>query len=327
MEITNVNLGWRRYSPWLGNEYDPAMGITYLDFQRYLIQTSRGVESVQSMLSMFELALLYGVCRHYYAGRGAIIDAGPLLGAGTYAMAHGLVDNHSVADKRKRIYSFDLWMADGMGNYVEGWGQETGSVFERWRRITSDYQDQINASPGDLSKMRWRGGPVEVLFIDLAKTEALNAWVLRNWFVQLFVGSVVIQQDYAHFGEPWIAVTMEYFREHFELIEFVYGSSAVYRCVEPITKDRVESFLNLGLTDYNSLMLSAIEGAPPSVAQVLYSAMAWLKRDTPLDALRILNEVRPVGNPDKVQDFSEIAAGNVIMVRDLLSHQVTGHLG
>jgi len=122
-------------------------------------------------------------------------------------------------------------------------------------------------------------------------------------------------------------VTMEYFREHFELIEFVYGSSAVYRCVEPITKDRVESFLNLGLTDYNSLMLSAIEGAPPSVAQVLYSAMAWLKRDTPLDALRILNEVRPVGNPDKVQDFSEIAAGNVIMVRDLLSHQVTGHLG
>jgi hypothetical protein len=270
---------------------------------------------------MYELTLLYGVCRHDYQGLGEIVDGGPLLGAGTFAMARGLAHNAEVANKHKRIYSFDLWLASGLGDYTADVGAATGSVFERFLEINRDYLDEIWPSPGSLLEMRWGGSPIEVLFVDLAKNLDLNAWVLRNWFTCLIPGkSVLIQQDYLHFAEWWIAVTMEYFRECFELIEFVYGGSAVYRCIKPISADRIEAFLRLSVADHASLMRSAISGAPESVAEVLKSGLAWLLMETdPAGAARALETVRPgIRHPDPAQNFSEIAESNSNMVWERL---------
>lgn len=313
---------WRRYAPWLASKQDPAMGITSEAFQEYYIETPHGREWARSMLTSYELSLLYGVCRHDYHGRGEIVDGGPLLGVGTYAMARGLDHNSLVVNKHKRIYSFDLWLASpDMGGYVDREGQATGSVLERFLEINRDYLDTIYVSPGDLLAMRWPSRPIEVLFVDIAKSPDLNAWVLRNWFTCLIPGrSILIQQDYVHFAEWWIAVTMEYFKECFELIEFVYGASAVYRCVKTVSPESITAFLKLSPSDHVLLMRNAISDAPKSVAEVLKCGLAaLLMRTDPVEAARTLTTVQfNVRHPDAIQDFSEIALGNFTIVSDLL---------
>ncbi len=56
------------------------------------------------MLSPYELSLLYGVCRHDYRGHGEIVDGGPLLGAGTYAMARGRAHDMPAYPIRRNEY-------------------------------------------------------------------------------------------------------------------------------------------------------------------------------------------------------------------------------
>ena len=54
---------------------------------------------------------------------------------------------------------------------------------------------------GNLLALDWTGGPIEILFIDLAKSWDLNRWVLTKTFPRLIPGhSVVIQQDWVHFA-------------------------------------------------------------------------------------------------------------------------------
>ncbi len=100
---------------------------------------------------------------------------------------------------------------------------------ERFLAINRDYLDEIYLSPGDVRAMKWDGRPVEVLFVDLAKTLALNDWVVRNWFPCLIPGeSILIQQDLFPFcRNGGIAATMEYFRDCLEVKDYVYGASAV----------------------------------------------------------------------------------------------------
>ena len=49
-----------------------------------------------------------------------------------------------------------------------------------------------------------------MLFVDIAKTWALNDVVIEQFFPRLIPGrSVVVQQDYAFAFRPWVAITME----------------------------------------------------------------------------------------------------------------------
>jgi hypothetical protein len=325
-----VELPWRRYAPWLESMQDPAMGVTQEGFQQYYFETSHGRDYVRSMLSPFELALLYGVCRHNYRGHGEIVDGGPLLGLGTYALARGLAHNDHTADKYKRIYSFDLWLSAGFEGYTQDRGSSTGSVLERFLEVNRDYLDEIYLSPGDLLTMKWETRPIEILFVDIAKSLDLNAWVLKNWFTSLIPGeSILIQQDYVHFAEWWIAVTMQYFWDYFERIEFVYGASAVYRCIRSISPNEVTKFLKLSHADHTSLMRDAISTAPASVAEVLKCGLAALLMKTDLlAASRVLESVRcDIRHSDPVQDFSEIAKGNLQLVTDLLNQAAHQKLG
>jgi hypothetical protein len=194
-----------------------------------------------------------------------------------------------------------------MGATVEGCGLETGSVFETFLETVCDYLDEIYCSPGDISRLRWHGAPVEVLFVDIAKSWDLNLWVLRQWFTALIPGqSIVIQQDYVWFDAWWIAVTMEYFRDCFERLGFVFGASAVYRCIGRVTPERIDAFSRLTFDDMRAFMQQAIYSAPESVAQVLRCGMARLlmERDRS-EAARVLAEVKlDVSSSDPTEDFS-----------------------
>jgi hypothetical protein len=84
-------------------------------------------------------------------------------------MASGLAENP--AGHLGQIYSFDLFLTEGYDWFFEASQLPAfGSVFPLFARITEDYRDRIVPIPGDLLKMQWNTDPIEILFVDVAKS-------------------------------------------------------------------------------------------------------------------------------------------------------------
>jgi hypothetical protein len=268
---------WQQHVP----DYSPRteIGLVSPRFQEYLVPTAVGDVHVKSMLTMDELAVLYALARHHF-GEGKIADLGPLLGIGTHVMARGVAQNSGVRHKDRCIYAYDLFLEEHMMHFLPDSDRAgTGSVFWRFLQLNHEFLETVVPVPGDFLKMRWTGDPIEILFIDLAKTWDLNRHVLREFFPCLIPGhSIVLQQDYVHVGEPWVALTMELLDEYFERLYLIYGCTAVYRCVKPILKDLLERDLEaMPLAECDALFERAQARAQPSVRQVLMCCQAAIR--------------------------------------------------
>jgi hypothetical protein len=312
---------------WLPYVENSSLGIRTTDvFQSYIVETSRGSLAARSMLTPYELALLHAVAKDWYTGEGEIIDAGPLLGLSTYALARGVAANEQAGQKSRRIYSFDLFLDFDMGWHVEGCGSGTGSVFDKFLEINRDHLDFMSVSPGDLLRMRWNGKPIEVLFIDVAKTWDLNDWVLRNWFPVLVPDrSVVLQQDYVYFHQYWISLTMAWLREYFERCEEVFGATVAFLNRAPIPAEKLNTNLSdLPLRHKAQLLQQAIEDSSPSAREVLKCGLAYcmLEHGELNEARSILDKVRAVAGYEPHSDFSPIARSNRKLVLQILERRL-----
>lgn len=311
------SINWLRYA---GHH---SFGIANSDvFQSYAVQTAQGTTTVRSMLTYYELLLLYALAKDWYKGAGEIIDAGPLLGLSTYAMAQGVAQNKKVAIKSHRIHSFDLFLSFDMGWHVDGCGPGTGSVFDRFLEINRERLEFISISPGDLLHMQWNAKPIELMFIDVAKTWNLNAWILRNWFPALIPGqSMIVQQDYIYFHQYWVAITMAWLEEYFERCEEVWGASVLFRNLRSIPAEKLAADLSsFPLAEKARLMEKAMLASSPSAREVLKCGLAYcmVEHGEIGEARRILDSVRPVAGPEPKNDFSGIAASNVKIVSDII---------
>jgi hypothetical protein len=317
---------WQQHVPAYGAP--TAIGIRTPSHQNYVMPTSRDDVHARSMLTMDEIALLYALARDHYRGEGKIVDLGPLLGVGTYAMARGLGQNRHVRDTRSAIYSYDLFRDENMMHFLpESDAGGMGSVFWRFLEINRDHLDTIVPVPGDFLAMRWIGAPIEVLFIDLAKTWSLNRHVLQHCFPHLIPGhSIVVQQDYVHVGEPWVALTMEFLDEYFERLYFIYGASAVYRLRKPIPSDLLATDLEaLPLAEIDRLFERARAKAPGTVKEVLKCCQARVRMHKgELDgAEELIAQVDPAVRDDEVpaQEFSRAIASNLSAVSRWLGQE------
>src|SRR5690606_1866350 len=138
------------------------------------------------------------------------------------------------------------------------------------------------------------GGPVEILFVDIAKSWELNAWVMDHWFTQLIPGrSLVVQQDYVYFHPYWIHLTMAHLAGAFELVDVVYGASAVFAVKRKIERGETAHWRNLPLPDKLALIERAAGGLPASAAEVLKGSRAYclVEHGEPARALQLLDTV------------------------------------
>ncbi|MEA2338063.1 MAG: hypothetical protein QOE82_2070 [Thermoanaerobaculia bacterium] len=178
--------------------------------------------NVPTMLVPDELRLLHHLAENYYSGSGVIIDAGSFLGGSTVALADGLRRNprrHRFGDA-KPIHSFDRFD-------VEEWTRDTffpvskeATFREQFDRNTAPYTDLIEVHAGDIREQEWHGGPIEILFIDIAKHWRTCDWVTWQFFPHLIPGrSIVVQQDYLYSQfVAWLHVTMEFYADYFEYV-------------------------------------------------------------------------------------------------------------
>ncbi len=175
------------------------------------------------MISESEQKLLYWLAEQFYKGLGEIVELGCFLGTSNFMLAGGLRTNPRPIEKLGRIHTYDLFLHDrpAFNPWMEKIGVPFGGSFQQaFERCIAPHRDLVTLYPGDVLKRGWAGRPIEILFVDIARTWELNQHVVSTFFRSLMPqGSMVIQQDYFYPLTPWIAITMEYFRDYFEAVQ------------------------------------------------------------------------------------------------------------
>jgi hypothetical protein len=88
---------------------------------------------------------------------------------------------------------------------------------------------------GDITKLGWSDGPIDVLFLDILKSWEINDAVLRDFFPSLVPGrSVIVHQDYGWGDTPWIPVTVELMRESLVLLDWMEWGTHVFFVAEEL---------------------------------------------------------------------------------------------
>jgi len=198
------------------------------------------------MLGLEERKLLYHLTRNTYSGEGAVVELGAFCGASTCCLAAGLRDNPRAAGRC--VHSYDSFIASEpylvdfirtqFGERIEQ-GQSFAAIF---RRATKQFADLIEVHAGDLLEQTWVAGvPIEILFVDVAKTLALSGKVLIDFFAHLTPHkSIVIHQDFYHPTAFYLPVVMDYLMDHFSIIEAGRDWSVVFRLEKEIPREKLE---------------------------------------------------------------------------------------
>lgn len=166
------------------------------------------VAAVPAMLDDEERRYFMWVTSAAYEGFGAVVDLGPWLGGSSVALAEGLRRR----GRPVKVHSFDIFLWDA--NYMrENFACDLpeGADFQPlFRRHTAAYADWIDDRKMDLMHGAWDGGPIEILFVDAAKSWGLLREILRVFGPHLVPGrSRVIHQDFRHPPCPWLPLACD----------------------------------------------------------------------------------------------------------------------
>jgi hypothetical protein len=237
--VTGANragqIEYKQMPPWARSK---SFSTPLLRSEPWMMETlPANVAECLTMMTVDEKTLLYWATSKYFAGKGAVVDAGSFVGGSTVALAQGLME--SWPDSALKLQSYDRFEADEFMRqfYFEPNGLETEGP--RFRNIFDanihSVASRVDVHDGDITTFPWAGGPIEILFIDVCKAWFIDDHVVGTFFPHLIPGqSLVIQQDFFHHWCPWLVATMEIFHDHFEFIGFARWNTGVFRCTSPV---------------------------------------------------------------------------------------------
>jgi hypothetical protein len=118
-------------------------------------------------------------------------------------------------------------------------GQSFAAIF---LRATAQFADLIEIHAGDLLEQNWSSeAPIEILFVDVAKTLALSGKVITEFFAHLIPGkSIVIHQDFYHPTAFYLPIVMDYLSDYFTIIDTGRDWSVVFKLETAIPQKRLE---------------------------------------------------------------------------------------
>jgi tetratricopeptide (TPR) repeat protein len=253
------------------------------------------ITKMKSMLSQEEKQYLVWLTAEKFEGWGAIVDLGPWLGSSSAALAEGLKRR----SREEKIFSFDLFKWER--SYMERVAQENlrdGEDFlPLFMREIGAYAAWIDPQKQDLMHYAWNGGPIEILFVDAAKSWELTNAIFRGFGDHLIPGrSRVVLQDFRHYTTHWLPLIFD-------------SRSDLWKEVESVEDGWTVTFVPLKLlggragidTDYSE------EAFPlDSAHQIFRSRMS---RESPRNRNMILRTLYRIcladGSPAEVQKVRE----------------------
>lgn len=224
------------------------------------VETPVRIEQAAGMLSTNERFLLFKLARDHYLGKGHIIDAGSFFGSSSVSLAEGLKANRffrTILDRIEApIVSYDIGLLPAppgakaaitreFGKYKYTWGESFVPIL---KDNIAGHEDVIDLRIGDFLNETWPAeDPIEICFIDLAKTNELNVRCFQQLFPAFVPGrTLLVQQDFFFDRLPWIKVLMGYLEEHFDWLGQAGPSSLYrYRSQIPASKYAIDPYTDL----------------------------------------------------------------------------------
>lgn len=188
--------------------------------------------SVPTMLSTEEQKLYYWITGFWAEGVGEVVDLGCFAGGSTARLAEG----QRAARRSRGIHAFDRFTAgeDVKARilYAQGIAPFDGQdILPLAKDLLSPWAPHIAFHRGEIDKMRWRGGPIEVLVMDASKAAQTGDRMAETFFPHLVPGaSLVVQQDFLHWSQPWVPAQMELLASHFRPLTHVERDTMVFLC-------------------------------------------------------------------------------------------------
>jgi tetratricopeptide (TPR) repeat protein len=161
------------------------------------------VTRIKSMLSHEEKQYLTWLTSEKFEGWGAVLDLGPWMGSSSAALAEGIRRQGN----KCKVFSFDLfsWEPSYMESIAPENLKEGDDFIHLFLREIADYEPFIQAQKQDLKKYVWDDGPIEILFVDAAKSWELTNSILKGFGHQLVPGkSRIVLQDFRHYSTHWL---------------------------------------------------------------------------------------------------------------------------
>jgi hypothetical protein len=284
----------------------------------------------KGMIGPEERRCYYWLGKNWLSGQGCIVDAGAFLGASTFCFAAG-----AAAGGRRDFHGGTLVHAYDYFKVVDRYvgdriardfrpiaiGESYLDIFESQ---TAKYHDIIQVHPGDFLAHHWHGDPIDILFVDIAKTASLNAHVIGEFFSKLIPGhSIVVHQDYYHCWHPYIHISMEFFDEEFELVdEHVRHQSRVWRLMKPLSAEKIGRMRTYDLSREERMVLldRVVRKSSASFRPMVEVARLWQHRiDRDYAAAR--TDLGRIRQTYCIDHRSELWALQALRIEDLLARQ------
>ncbi len=150
----------------------------------------------------------YHYIGQFFRGRGKVVELGPWLGGSTHYIIKGLLNNSNFEGEKLYVFDDFVWRPSWMNQYVRSAERlprhgDFRPLFEKYSRDILKYLnvERKRISPYDgneaLPSMKWRGGAIEMLFVDCGRTYEVNeAWyrALRHAFLPR--ATIIVMQDW-----------------------------------------------------------------------------------------------------------------------------------
>lgn len=200
------------------------------------------INPIPGMICDDESLFLHWIGRKVVRGDGCIVDLGPLAGGSTYALCSGVALNPRAAG-RTRVHSYDLWrFHPDWQSFFPGQRLRRGAnVHPLFMKNLQGFRDTVVSHAGDILKYRWSGEPIEILFIDAAKSVKLWSHILREFLPHCVPGrTLIVQQDWVCAQCPWIHITTARLSEYLAPVDSPLGATVAFLLRRPIPAPLLE---------------------------------------------------------------------------------------
>lgn len=202
-----------------------------------------------SMISPEEMRYLHWLARCIWRDAGHVVELGPWLGGSTACLAAGMRARGSLP--AHRLHSFDdcVWRAFmseraalplAPGDSFEPLLRENLAPFaelvcvQRARLPDETVPGDAGAArlrelgPAALAEFAWPAGePIEILFVDGAKSWRGLRHLLLAVSAALLPGGLLVCQDYKYWGCYWVPMILGRLARHLEPVHDVLGGSTL----------------------------------------------------------------------------------------------------
>lgn len=210
------------------------------------------LRDVPAMVSREEQRYLHWLGRTQWRDEGHVVEIGPWLGGSTLCLAEGMHASHPTP--RHRLHAFDSFIWREFMARFAPLPLKAGDSFERYFRenvarhtelvvphVLALPDERIAGDPAaersrgahepDVEPFEWSAGPIEILFVDGAKSWRGMRWLLRCVATSLIPGrTLLVAQDFKHWGSSWVPLMLARLRDELELVHVVErGSTATFR--------------------------------------------------------------------------------------------------